>query len=60
MPLFSKAVINGGNFSIVINTVNQSPKLTVEREPSKIIALNEVLVKWKRLKALDDSDDDEF
>ena len=30
MALFSAVVIQGGNFSIKINTVNQSPKLTVE------------------------------
>jgi len=28
MALFSGAVIQGGNFSININTVNQSPKIT--------------------------------
>jgi len=58
MALFSGAVINGGNFSININTVNQSPKLTVEQESSKVIAENEALPKWKRLKALEDSDDE--
>ena len=30
MALFSAVVIKGGNFSIKINTVNQSPKLTLE------------------------------
>ena len=58
MALFSGAVINGGNFSININTVNQSPKLTVEQESSKVVAENEALPKWKRLKALEDSDDE--
>ena len=36
MTLFSGAVINGGNFSININTVSQSPKLTLEEEPRQI------------------------
>ena len=31
MALFSGAVIQGGNFSININTVNQSPKFTLEQ-----------------------------
>lgn len=58
MALFSGAVINGGNFSININTVNQSPKLTLEQEPTQIIVENEALPKWKRLKPLEDSDDE--
>ncbi|CAB4025587.1 zinc finger MYM-type 2-like [Paramuricea clavata] len=50
MALFSGAVIKGGNFSININTVNQSPKLTVERESSPVNAEGEALPRWKRLK----------
>ena len=53
MALFSGAVIKGGNFSIKINTVNQSPKPTLEESrPS------EALPRWKRLKPLEDSDDE--
>ena len=58
MALFSGAVINGGNFSININTVNQSPKLTLEPESSPVIAEDELLPKWKRLRPLEDSDDE--
>ncbi|CAB4012922.1 zinc finger MYM-type 2-like [Paramuricea clavata] len=58
MALFSGAVIKGGNFSININTVNQSPKLTLEQEPSQNSAKDEALSKWKRLKPLEDSDDE--
>ena len=53
MALFSGAVIQGGNFSIHINTVNQSPTLTTD--PSSPEA-----VRWKRLRPLElesDSDD---
>ena len=55
MALFSRAVIEGGNFSININTVNQSPKLTLE-ESSPPEALPRCI--WKRLRPLDDSDDE--
>jgi site-specific recombinase XerD len=58
MALFSGAVIKGGNFSININTVNQSPKLTLEQEQNQIIAKDGALPKWKRLKPLEDSDDE--
>ena len=54
MALFSGAVIQGGNFSININTVNQSP--TLATNPSSPEA-----VRWKRLRPLElesDSDDD--
>ena len=54
MALLSGAVINGGNISININTVNQSPKLTVEQESSQ----DEALPKWKRLRPLVDCDDE--
>ena len=47
--LFSGAVIKGGNFSISINTVNQSPKLTLEPESSPVIAKDKAISKWKRL-----------
>ncbi|CAH3153647.1 unnamed protein product, partial [Pocillopora meandrina] len=53
MALFSGAVIQGGNFSIYINTVNQSPTLTID--PSSPEA-----ARWKRLRPLElesDSDD---
>lgn len=58
MILISGAFINGGNFSININTVNQSPTLTLEEEPRQSIVENEALPKWKRLKPLEDSDDE--
>ena len=53
MALFSGAVVQGGNFSIHINTVNQSPTLTTD--PSSPEA-----ARWKRLRPLElesDSDD---
>ena len=53
MALFSGAVIQGGNFSVHINTVNQSPTLTTD--PSSPEA-----ARWKRLRPLElesDSDD---
>ncbi|CAH3152537.1 unnamed protein product [Porites lobata] len=53
MALFSGAVIEGGNFSININTVNQSPKLTLEESSPP-----EALPWWKRLRPLEDSDDE--
>jgi len=53
MAFLSKAVIQGGNFSININTVNQSPKLTLQ-ESSPPAALP----RWKRLRPLEDSDDE--
>ena len=53
MALFSGAVIEGGNFSININTVNQSPKLTLEESSPP-----EALPRWKRLRPLEDSDDE--
>ena len=52
MALFSGTVIQGGKFSININTVNQSPKLTLEESSPP-----EALTRWKRLRALEDSDD---
>ena len=53
IALFSGAVIQGGNFSININAVNQSPKLTLgESIPP------EALPRWKRLRPLEDSDDE--
>ena len=54
MALFSGAVIQGCNFSININTVNQSPKLTLkESSPPEA-----VMPRWKRLRPLVDSDDE--
>ena len=55
MALFSGAVIQGDNFSININTVlvNQSPKLTLQESSPP-----EALPRWKRLKPLEDSDDE--
>ena len=52
MALFSGSVIQGGNFSININTVNQSPKLTLEESSPA-----EALPRW-RLRPLEDSDDE--
>ena len=47
MSLFGGAVIQGGNFSININTLNQSPTLSVDSSsPVEKKA-------WKRLKTLD-------
>ena len=46
MALFSGAVIQGGNFSININTLNQSP--TLSTNPSSPEA-----VRWKRLRLLE-------
>jgi len=51
--LFSGAVIQGGNFSININRVNQSPKLTLQESTPP-----EALPRWKRLRPLEDSDDE--
>ena len=54
MALFSGAVIQGGNFSINTNTLNQSP--TLSTNPS-----NPEAVRWKRLRPLElesDSDDE--
>ena len=52
MSLFSGAVIHGGQFSISINSLNQSPKLAIQEakkeSPRK---------KYKRLKALDSDSD---
>ena len=42
MALFSGAFIQDGNFSININTVNQSPKLTLEESSPP-----EALSRWK-------------
>ena len=53
MALFSGAVIQGGNLSININTINQSPKLTLEESRPP-----EALPRWKRLRRLEDSDDE--
>ena len=53
MALFSGSVIQGGNFSININTVNQSPKLTLEESSPA-----EALPRWRRLRPLEDSDDE--
>ena len=53
MALFSGAVIQGGNFSININTVNKSPKLTLEESSPP-----EALPRWKKLRPLEDSDDE--
>ena len=54
MALFSGAVIQGGNFSININTVNQSPKIALEESSPPA----EALPRWKRLRPLEDSDDE--
>ena len=53
MALFSEAVIQGGNFSININTVNQLSKLALEES-----SLAEALARRKRLRTLEDSDDE--
>jgi len=45
MTLFSRAVIQAGNFSNHINTINQSPMLATNPSSSKV-------VRWKRLKPL--------
>jgi len=73
MTLFSGAVIQGGNFSININTVNQSPTLTSDpSSPSLCTAApffegrsgctqaSPEAARWKRLRPLElesDSDD---
>ena len=48
MALFSGAVIHGGQFSVTINTVNQSPPLPPPAEKRQ----------WKRIRVSSDSDDD--
>ena len=49
LSLFSGAVISGGHISVAINTLNQSPTLSVrEQNPSKT---------YKRLKPLDSDSD---
>ena len=48
MALFSVAVIHGGQFSVTINTVNQSPPLPPPSEKGQ----------WKRIRVSSDSDDD--
>ena len=53
MALFSGSVIQGSNFSININTVNQSPKRTQQESSPP-----EALPRWKRLRPLEDSDDE--
>ena len=53
MALFSGPVIQGGNFSININTGRQSPKLSLEESSPP-----EALPRWKRLRPLEDSDDE--
>ena len=53
MALFSGAVIQGGYLFININTVNQSPKLTLEESSPP-----EALPRWKRLGSLEDSEDE--
>jgi len=42
MAIFSGAVIQGGNFSINVNTVNQSPTVTQQESRPP-----EVLLRWK-------------
>ena len=53
MALFSGAVSQGGNFSININTVNQSLKLSLKESSPP-----EELLGWKRMRPLEDSDDE--
>ena len=48
MALFSGTVIHGGQFSVTINTVNQSPPLPPPSEKRQ----------WKRIRVSSDSDDD--
>ena len=48
MALFSGAVIHVGQFSVTINTVNQSPPLPPPSEKRQ----------WKRIRVSSDSDDD--
>jgi len=42
MALFSGAVIQEGNFSININTVNQSPKLTQQESSPPDATMEEI------------------
>ena len=51
LGLFTGAVIQGGNFSITINTVNHSPNSLTSSSPV-------LKSRWKRLRALSDSDND--
>ena len=50
MDLFSAAVIQGGNFCININTLNQSPTLSVDSATKQT---------WKRLKPVYSDSDNE-
>ena len=52
MSLFSGAVIHGGQFSISINSLNQSPKLAIQE--SKVESSPK---RYKRLKVLDSDSD---
>ncbi len=50
MALFSNAIIHGGQFSVTINTVNQSPPPPqIDERPQK---------HWKRIRIQSESDDD--
>ena len=49
VSLFSGAVISGGHFSVAINTLNQSPTLSVREENSSKT--------YKRIKPLDSDSD---
>ena len=53
LALFSGAVLQGGNFWVNIGTVNQLPKLTLEES-----SWPEALPRWKKLRHLEDSDDE--
>jgi len=48
MALFPDAVIHGGQFSVTINTMNQSPPLPPPSEKHQ----------WKRIRVFSDFDDD--
>ena len=52
MSLFSGAVIHGGQFSISINSLNQSPRLTIQEAKGESSPK-----RYKRLKVLDSDSD---
>ena len=52
-PFSGAVIIQGGNFSIHINTVNQSPTLTAD-------PLSPEAARWKRLRPLELESDSEY
>lgn len=52
MSLFTGAVIHGGQFSISINSLNQSPKLAIQE-----VEVKSSPKRYKRLKVLDSDSD---